>query len=90
MDPGMIAAPKPKRAPPPAFSYVLRTATMRTEYKGAIAQGLRVAFVSLDPLTRRKLLVDLESVHTKMLEREALAIIGEEPEQGIDPMGRLP
>ena len=79
----MIAAPKPKRAPPPAFSYVLRTATMRTEYKGAIAQGLRVAFVSLDPLARRKLLVDLESVHTEMLRqegmREALPPAGEYP-----------
>lgn len=61
-----------KRPPPPPLAYVLRTARMRTEYKGTHAAGLELLFVGLpDALARRKVLDKLEKAHAKMLAREA-------------------
>jgi DnaJ-class molecular chaperone len=61
-----------KRPPPPPFTYVLRTAGARTEYKGAHVEGLELLFVALpDALARRKMLDRLEKQHAKMLAREA-------------------
>lgn len=86
---------KPKRPAPPALSFTVRTASMRSEYKGGHAEGLRHLFVCLpDALARRQALDDLEKAHARCLEREearaALPPAGEEPEQGLDSMGRLP
>jgi hypothetical protein len=51
---------------------VLRTPTLRTEYKGAHAEGLEHLFVSLpDALARRKMIDRLEKTHAKLLARES-------------------
>lgn len=62
----------PKRNAPPPLSYVLRTPTMRTEYKGTHAGGLELLFVALpDALARRKAIDVLEKAHAKMLAQES-------------------
>lgn len=61
-----------KRQPPPPLAYVLRTPTMRTEYKGAHADGVEYLFAALpDALARRKMIDRLEKAHAKLLAREA-------------------
>lgn len=61
-----------KRPAPPPLAYVLRTATMRTEYKGAHAEGLELLFVALpDALARRKMIDRLEKAHGKLLAKES-------------------
>lgn len=57
---------------PPGLDYVLRTATTRTEYKGAHVEGLELLFVGLpDALARRKTIDRLEKTHAKMLAAES-------------------
>ena len=61
-----------KRPPPPPLSYVLRTPTLRTEYKGAHVECHELLFVALpDALARRKMIDRLEKTHARMLARES-------------------
>lgn len=80
-----------KRPPPPPLAYVLRTAKMRTEYKGTHAEGLELLFVGLpDALARRKVLDKLEKAHAKMLAREAGPDVEQAASSQVHPNSALP